>query len=150
TETREIRLYGRGGLDRIEIRGEAQSSIRIRVIGGDDMDTLRDASSLHGPRPHTIFYDTPASSPPESAVEVRDRRGNDPLVTRYERMAVQYVRPAPLMYGNFNPDAGLFIGGGVLYQNHGFRKEPFRQRHRALASLAPRTSSYNLLDRGIF
>lgn len=150
TETREIRLYGRGGLDRFDIRGEAQSSIRIRVIGGDDMDTLRDASSVNGPRRHTIFYDTPASSHLESAGEVRDLRENDPLVNRYERMAFQYDRLAPLIYGNFNPDDGLFIGGGVLYQNHGFRKEPFRQRHIALASIAPRTSSYNLLYRGIF
>src|SRR5690606_6056131 len=71
-------------------------------------------------------------------------------VNQYNRMAFRYDRLAPLVYGNFNPDDGLFIGGGVLYQNHGFRKKPFRQRHIALASIAPRTSSYNFLYRGIF
>lgn len=149
-ETREIRLYGRGGLDRFNITGEAQSSIRIRVIGGDDQDTLRDVSSVRAPGRHTIFYDTPGSSFLQTSGEVQDRREDDPTVNRYDRMAFRYDRLAPLLYGNFNPDDGLFIGGGVLYQNHGFRKEPFRQRHIALASIAPRTRSYNLLYRGIF
>jgi hypothetical protein len=150
TETREIRLYGRGGLDHFDVRGEAQSSIKVRVIGGEDMDTLRDASSVCAPGRHTVFYDTPESSYLQSSGEVRDQRENDPMVNLYDRMAFRYDRLAPLIYGNFNPDDGLFIGGGILYQNHGFRKEPFRQRHIALASIAPRTSSYNLLYRGIF
>lgn len=150
SETREIRLYGRDGIDRFDIRGEAQSSILVRVIGGDDIDTLRDVSKVSGGGRHTIFYDTPSSSYLQSSGEVRDRREDDPLVNQYNRMAFRYDRLAPLVYGNFNPDDGLFIGGGVLYQNHGFRKEPFRQRHIALASIAPRTSSYNFLYRGIF
>jgi hypothetical protein len=149
-ETKEIRLYGMGGIDRFDIRGEAESSIKIRVIGGEDMDTLRDVSTVGAPGSRTIFYDTPASSFLQSSGNVRDRRENDPRVNEYDRMAFRYDRLAPLIYGNFNPDDGLFIGGGVLYQNHGFRKEPFKQRHIALASIAPRTSSYNLLYRGIF
>lgn len=148
-ETKEIRLYGRGGIDRFDIRGEAQSSIKIRVIGGPDMDSLRDVSTVRSGS-KTIFYDTPESSFLQSSGNVRDRRENDPMVNDYDRMSFRYDRLAPLIYGNFNPDDGLFIGGGVLYQTHGFRKEPFKQRHIALASIAPRTSSYNLLYRGIF
>lgn len=149
-ETKEVRLYGRGGIDRFNISGSSPSSFPIRIIGGDDVDSLRDDSRVGGPGRHTIFYDKTGSSFIRSNGEVKDRSSDDPDVNLYDRKAFQYDRLAPLLYGNFNPDDGLFIGGGLLYQNHGFRKEPFRQRHIAVFSIAPRTSSYNFLYRGIF
>lgn len=149
-ETREIRLYGGGGNDRFTIRGNSGASIKVRVIGGDDADSLRDDSRVGGPGRRTIFYDQTEGSFVNSKGEVNDRTSNDPGVNAYDRRAFQYDRLAPLVYGTFNPDDGLFIGGGLLYQNHGFRKEPFRQRHIALANIAPRTRSYNFLYRGIF
>lgn len=149
-ETREIRLYGRAGNDRFNIKGKSPYSFPIRVIGGDDADSLQDNSQVGGPGRRTVFYDQFESSFIHSDGEVKDRTSDDPAVNVYDRNAFQYDRLAPLLYGNFNPDDGLFVGGGMLYQNHGFRKEPFRQRHIALASIAPRTSSYNFLYRGIF
>lgn len=149
-ETKEIRLYGLGGYDRFNIRGNSPPSFRIRIVGGEETDSLRDNSAVGGPGRHTIFYDKAGSSFIHSNGEVKDRSSDDPDVNAYDRKAFQYDRLAPLLYGNFNPDDGLFIGGGFLYQNQGFRKTPFRQRHIALFSIAPRTSSYNFLYRGIF
>lgn len=149
-ETKEIRLYGLGGNDRFNITGSSPPGIPIRIIGGEETDSLRDNSTVAGSRRHTIFYDKAGSSFIHSQGEVRDRSSHDRDVNAYDRKAFQYDRLAPLLYGNFNPDDGLFIGGGMLYQNHGFRKTPFRQRHIALFSIAPRTSSYNFLYRGIF
>src|SRR5690606_37909974 len=76
-ETKEIRLYGLGGSDRFNINGNSPPGIPIRIIGGDDTDSLRDNSNVGGPRRHTIFYDKAGSSYIQSNGEVKDRSSHD-------------------------------------------------------------------------
>lgn len=149
-ETKEIRLYGRGGNDEFEVEGDARKSILIRIIGGDGTDTLRDKSVVRGLRRKTFFYDVRSKNEIISKGEVRDLTSTNSVVNIYDRKAFKYNRLAPLLYGNFNADDGLFFGGGFLFQKEGFRKTPFHQRHIILASIAPRTNSYNFLYRGDF
>jgi hypothetical protein len=139
-ETKEVRIYGLGGDDRFVLKGNSPSRIKARIIGGVGNDTL----SIQGRkrRAKTYFYDQFAGST-IAAGAVRDRRSSNAEVNDYNRKDFEYNRLAPLLYGNFNPDDGLFIGGGFIGINHGFRKKRFRQRHLFLASVAPRTNSYN-------
>jgi hypothetical protein len=74
----------------------------------------------------------------------------EPEVNEYDRKAFKYDRLAPLVYGNYNFDDGLFIGSGFIALKHGFRKEPFAQRHIFLASFAPKTLSFNFQYDGRF
>jgi hypothetical protein len=149
-ETKEIHLYGLGGEDQFIITGTAPRSIRIRVIGGNGKDSINDQSHVDGPGRSTIFYDNAKVNAIASKGELKDRTSSDPNVNQYNRKAFKYNRLAPLVYSNFNPDDGLFIGGGFLYQTEGFRKNPYKTRHIFVASVAPRTNSYNILYRGDF
>jgi hypothetical protein len=149
-ETDEVRLYGLGGEDQFNVGGTSRRSILVRIIGGGDTDQLSDSSRVRGSGKKTQFYDTKEGTTIHSVKEARDRTSTHPAVNEYNRKAFQYDRLAPLVFGNFNVDDGLFIGGGFVYQNNGFRKDPFKQRHIVLASIAPRTSSYNFLYRGDF
>lgn len=149
-ETREIRLYGLGGEDQFDVKGATDRSIRLRIIGGAGSDSLSDQSRVSGISKKTLFYDDNKGNSIQSGDEVKDLRSGDPAVNLYDRESFTYNRLAPLLYGNFNPDDGLFFGGGFLFQTEGFRKNPFHQRHILLASVAPRTNSYNLLYRGDF
>ena len=149
-ETREIRLYGMGGNDVFEVEGKSSRSILVRIIGGEGNDTLKDESIVRSLRKKTLYYDTEDGNKIVDDKETRDLTSSDPDVNTYDRKAFKYNRLAPLLYGNFNPDDGLFFGGGFLYQTEGFRKTPFHHRHIVLASIAPRTNSYNLLYRGDF
>lgn len=142
-ETKEIRLYGLGGDDRFEVKSSERSAIRVRIIGGTGQDEI--VTEPKGTK--TIVYDSKETS---ISGKVINRTASDPDVNVYDRKAFQYNRLAPLIYGNFNPDDGLFAGGGVLFQQHGFRKSPFKQRHILLASVAPLTNSYNILYRADF
>ena len=54
-ETKEIRLYGLDGEDVFEIKGEATSQIKVRIIGGDNDDEI-EASSSGGKS--ILVYDT--------------------------------------------------------------------------------------------
>jgi hypothetical protein len=149
-ETKEIRLYGLNGDDVFELCGSADTSIPVRVIGGQGEDLLVDSSRVSGLGKSTFFYDQFAQSKLYSSGAVRDLRSSDPDVNRYERMAFEFDRLAPLLYGNYNPDDGIFAGAGFLFLKHAFRKEPFGQRHLVLASIAPVTRSYNFSYHGKF
>ena len=150
SETKEIRLYGFNGEDVFEISGSANASIPVRVIGGDGQDLLMDSSKVSGPGRTTYFYDQTGQGDLYSEGEVRDFRSRDPAVNFYDRNAFEYDRLAPLLYGNYNPDDGVFLGAGFLFFKNGFRKDPFSQRHLFLASIAPLTSSYNFSYQGKF
>jgi hypothetical protein len=45
--------------------------------------------------------------------EVKDNFSDDPSVNAYDRKSFQFNRLAPLVYGNYNPDDGIFLGGGL-------------------------------------
>ncbi len=144
-ETKELRLYGLGGNDAFVIKGN-NGGIRVRVIGGDGNDSI----GVEGPHAarKIVYYDNADDA--SHAKGVRDKTSKDPSVNYYDRKAFQYNRLAPLIIANYNPDDGLFIGGGILAQSHGFRKDPFRQRHILTGSVAPLTQSFNFLYRGTF
>ena len=146
-ETREIRLYGLNGDDEFDISGSSETrSINVRVIGGDGEDILVDESRAPGKR--TFFYDEPHQGEIRSSGEVRDMRTEDEDVNRFDRTAFNYDRFAPLLWGQYNPDDGVFLGAGFLLVKNSFRKEPHAQRHFFLASVAPETSSYNFRYQG--
>jgi hypothetical protein len=148
-ETREIRIYGLDGDDVFRIKGSSKRAIKTRVIGGNGDDNIADSSRVGGLCKPTFFYDTRESSLTRSS-EIKDRTSNDAAINEYNRKSFQYNRLAPIIFGNFNPDDGLFVGAGLIHFTYGFRKLPFRNRHLLLASIAPATQSYNLLYKGTF
>ncbi len=142
SETREIRIFAFGDDDIINISGESNGGPLIRIIGGKGDDMLNDQSNVHGPGRKTIAYDTPGMKI-QSSGEVRDRRSEKEGINKYDRYSFKFNTTMPLVTGGFNPDDGIFIGGGLVATRHGFRKEPYKLKHNFLASLAPRSGSYN-------
>lgn len=149
-ETKEIRLFGLKDDDVFNFSGTAGKSILVRVIGGDGADELADSSRAGGLSKKTIFYDQAGQATLYSSGEVRNLISTDPLANEYNRKSFEYNRLAPLLYGDFNFDDGIFLGGGFLYLTQGFRKEPFKQRHLFLATIAPLTQSFNFRYQGKF
>ncbi|MEM9857644.1 MAG: metallophosphoesterase [Bacteroidota bacterium] len=148
--TKEIRLYGLDGEDEFEIEGETSKSIKIRVIGGSGADELDDDSRVNGPSKKTIFYDTKTGNELKLNKESKNRLSEDPAVNSYNRKEFKYNVLMPIVTGAFNPDDGIFIGSGFTYQDHGFRKEPFKSKHTFSASYAFNTSAWSLKYKGIF
>ncbi len=150
SETKEIQIYGLHGDDQFIVTGNASKSILVRIIGGPGRDSVNDNSTVASFRRKTLYYDNRDTDVVVGGKELQDKTSNQPDVNLYDRKSYQPDRLAPLLYGQFNPDDGLFFGGGFLYQTEGFRKDPFKARHIFLASVAPRTNSYNILYRGDF
>ncbi|MCU0383957.1 MAG: metallophosphoesterase, partial [Cyclobacteriaceae bacterium] len=144
SETKEVRLYGRAGDDVFKFSGD-KSKIKFRVIGGEGNDTLQNTS-----HEKVFLYDVKNGIFKNRNNKFINRISNDPSVNEYNRRSFQYPRLAPLVYGNFNFDDGLFIGGGFLTTTHGFRKTPYKSQHLFLASHALLTESYNFKYDGRF
>jgi hypothetical protein len=148
SETKELRLYGLQGSDEFKIKGEGSNSILVRAIGGEGHDVISDSTKARGKG--VIFYDLNGENQIITPAQIKNKTSSDPEVNNYNRKAFQYDRLAPLLYGNFNPDDGVFVGAGFLSIIHGFRKQPYKQQHIFLASIAPRTLSFNFKYSGKF
>jgi hypothetical protein len=119
-DTREVRLYLRGGDDRVVTHG-APGRIRVRAIGGPDADTVDDSAGGG-----TELVDTEGRVIPGPGTH-QDRRAYTPKPWKYPW---DYTRDwggwtVPLPWLAVSPDLGLFAGGGLLRTRYGFRKEPY-------------------------
>lgn len=147
-ETREVRLYGFGGDDEFLVQGESHKGILLRIIGGKGRDRVTDQSKVAGVVRKTIVYDT-KKTVTETGSETRLRLTDKPAINAYDRKAFKYDVLLPQVSVQYNPDDGLFLGGGVLYRKNGFRKEPFAQQHRFVANHAFATDAFNFNYDGI-
>jgi hypothetical protein len=138
-ETREIRIHLHGGADHVVVRGAANGRTLVRVIGGDGRDVIAD-STPGGNGGHARYYDTDTATvvaPGTHAhvdhrayVAPRTRRGwIDPPRDWGSRW-----RTSPLV--GYTPDAGLFIGGGPVFERYGFRRTPYAYRASLLGGYA--------------
>lgn len=133
-ETRELRIYLRGGEDRAVVRGPGKR-IKVRIIGGGGPDHLADASE--GP---TYFYDGGGRTEIVEGGGTRvDRRDFTPPPSAdfaHEQPPDwgYWVRPAPGL--SYRPDFGLFLGGGFTRYQYGFRKFPYSSRVTLKAGFA--------------
>lgn len=150
SETKEIRLYGLNGKDEFKISGEVNKGIKVRVIGGTGKDEIKDESIVKGWSKKTWVYDTPGDNKLTLSKESKDKTSSDPRVNEYNRKEFKYNNLTPLVLLSLNDDDGLFIGGGFLYTNHGFRKEPFKSTHLMTGKFAPETEAYSFQYKGTF
>ncbi len=150
SETKEIRLYGLKGKDEFEIEGAVNKGIKIRVIGGTGKDIITDNSSVSGASKKTRVYDKEGGATLNLGKEAKDLTSDKPGNNDYIRKEFKYDKLIPLVVGKIDADDGLFLGGGFLFTNHGFRKEPFKSSHLFMGSVALATASFDFTYNATF
>ncbi|MBL0126438.1 MAG: metallophosphoesterase [Flavobacteriales bacterium] len=152
SETREIRIYGLEGHDKFEMTGEVRRSIKVRVIGGTSKDVIHDHSLVRGPSCQTVVYETRIPGKKKNKLklekETRLRMRKVEHALEYDRESFVHDRLMPLVNLGSNPDDGFFFGAGFNYTRQGFRVEPYKWRHQAMVSFAPRTGAFFARYRG--
>ena len=138
-ESREVRIYLRGGADHVEILG-AKGRIAVRIDGGGGDDTFTNASEAGASK--TRFYDSRGKN--------RFVKGKGAKIDKssYERpppwIPVLLARHA-LDWGKHtftfpiitvNPDLGTFVRIDSSRMYFGYRKTPFASRHSFNVGLA--------------
>lgn len=145
-ETKTVRLYLRGGDDRV-IRGPGTGGLTLRVVGGRGEDTLDDsrAGGSH-------FYDEGAKSRvlagPGTSLDSRpyvhplDASGNPDRDWGRQSLFMPWV--------STGGDLGVFLGGFLTFTNYAFRHHPNAQKHVFGAGYATGVSAFRGEYRGEF
>lgn len=148
-ETKEIRLYGLDGNDRFEIEGETGRGILVRVIGGEGEDTVMDRSFVGAGGHKTKVYDQP-NTVLQAGKETRIFISNDSLKNVYQPRANRYDWFGPKFSPGYNPDDGIYIGGGFTFKKQRFGKTPYGYLHSVWGNYAIATGAWNFWYKGIF
>lgn len=147
-ETREVRIYLRGGADRAEITG-AEGEITVRLDGGGGSDSFINSSAAGASK--TRFYDARGDNEfvEGNGAKVDERRYERPAATAQpwrpesatstNRYALDWGMEKgayPIVWAD--PDLGAFVR--LLHHRtyFGFRKDPFASRHEFSIGMASR------------
>lgn len=133
-ETREVRVYLRGGDDRAEISG-TNGRIRVRIDGGGGDDTLTDSS---GNRDSEIrFYDYRGKNRYTGARIDRRPYKRPPARILRARYALDWgMQAITLPIFTINPDLNIYAGAVHIRQYFGYRKYPYASQHLFSVGLA--------------
>ncbi|MBB6609904.1 metallophosphoesterase [Pontibacter sp. Tf4] len=149
-ETKEIRLYGLGGQDEFIVSGDVDKGILVRIIGGEDRDSIADNSNVSGLKNYTIVYDKSEGNAFAFGPETKDKTAPYAEVNQYDRTSYKQPYIGPRLSLEYNVDDGLFVGAGILARTHKFRKNPYASEHLLEANYAFLTKSYNIRYAGDF
>ena len=137
-ETREVRIYLRGGDDRAEISG-TKGRIVVNIDGGGGDDTLKNLSKAGASK--TRFYDSRGTNRfvTGQGAGIDDRAYKRPHGTHTPnaRYALDWgERTGSLPILMIDPDLTVYMGALHSRQYFGFRKDPFSSQHTYIAGLA--------------
>jgi hypothetical protein len=144
-ETREVRVFLRGGDDFAQLSGAGRGGIKVRVIGGGGDDRMEDRST--GARGGALFYDDRGDNRLSAAngaridtreyeeVERRSLAGNPPPPRDYGSTA-SVLTPTARWVSNVGP----VLGFGPSWTRYGFRRQPYARFAHARFVYAPLAS----------
>ena len=124
-KTKNLWIYGLDDNDVFEVKGTEKSSIKIRLIGGQNNDTYNIENGRK-----VIVYDFKSK---ENTYNL-DSKTQTQLTDDYEVNAYNYERPkynvvSGLPNIGYNPDDGVKVGVNVNYTVNNFKQNPYTQRH---------------------
>ena len=126
-ETREVRLYLRGGDDRLAVTGDGPATIVLRVIGGGGDDELIDGTDGAGVRLYDHRGDNTFVAGSRTVVDERDYDApHDPASEEHGARSRDWgSRWVPLPAISYASNAGLIVGLGAQRTGYGFRQFPW-------------------------
>ncbi len=130
-ETKEIRIYGLRGKDVFNISGANNSAIKVRIIGGEDDDTVINETTDK----NVYVYDEPNGIRTEG--KVIDKTSLDLDINEYDRNAFTYDTNFPFISIGNTIDDGWWLGGSINWVKHGWRRSPYKSKNNLSFSLAP-------------
>ena len=152
-DTREVRIYLRGGNDRALVRGPATGRPLVRIMGGGGDDVLMDSSTAGGGRTRTALYDDRGENRfvtlGGTVVDTRPYPEPDSTLTGFNQNApshrhwgTQAVWFQPRIGWQYNE--GPIVGGGPIFTRYGFRRDPYARRLAITGLWAPARNHFSL------
>ena len=137
-DTKEIRLFMRGGRDIVRVQGSGPAEIKLRLIGGGNDDTFEilsaDGVFIYDDRGDNNFTAASAVSIDESDYEEPD---DTEAASHQARPRDWGSRWYNFPLGGANTDIGLFLGVIAQRDTYGFRHHPYKNRLTLSAAFNP-------------
>jgi len=138
-ETKEIWIFGLDDDDYFEVKGIASSKIRLRLSGGQNVDTY---NIVNGSKTDVYDYKSKIS-------KIESKKGTfhfrDYYFTNiYDYKKIKYNSRAIVPEIGFNPDDGFKFGVGGLFLRNGFEGENFVSKHKLSAFFFFATNGFDL------
>ena len=134
-ETEEVRLYLRGGNDRVVVEGRG-GGVEVRAVGGVGDDVVDDSKGGG-----TRFYDFEGRN--EVVGGPGTKRDERPYAPPPGPKAAPWIPPRDwgrdwfgLPWASYSSDYGVFLGGGFATKTYGFRQQPYASQHALRAGWA--------------
>ena len=139
--TKEIDLYGLNGDDIFEVDKNANSKIKLRIIGGRGNDTF----NIKGNVKNYLYDLLTEKNLIVSKSRTITKFENSPDVNKYSSTGFNYNRYYfPNLNLGYNAEDGLMAGIGFSRKTFGFRKEPYSTFQRLTTLYAFTSGSYKV------
>ena len=147
-ETKEVRLYGLRGRDVFHLEGDAARGIKLRVIGGPDVDSIIDNSSVKAGKHKVEVYDDE-----ENVIQRSNKTklhiSNDSSIHEYHYDAYnpdkQGFKPS-MLYSN---EDRFYVSLGYMVRKHQWRKYPFASEHGVYVHYSLTEKAFSVSYKGI-
>ncbi|HSD26536.1 MAG TPA: hypothetical protein VLL75_04485 [Vicinamibacteria bacterium] len=148
-ETAEVRLYLRGGNDRVVVEGK-EGGVKVRAIGGVGADVLDDSKGggtrLYDSEGQNKVVEGPGTGLDDRAYEPPPGPKNAPWIPPRDWGRDWFGLP----WAGYSTDYGLFLGGGFATKSFGFRQNPYASQHALKAGWAFGASQPSAVYEGTF
>lgn len=144
--TKEIWVYGLDDDDIFEVFGEEETTILVRLIGGQNNDIyrLKNGNRLkvydHKSMPNTVEINDGAD------IHFTD----DYEVNVFDKDQKIYATTNLIPVLGYNPDDGMKVGFSGSYTKYGFRRNPFTAQHRISGGYYFATQGFDVYYNGQF
>lgn len=125
-KTKEIWLYGLGGIDTFSVSASAKNNIVVRIINNDNFNDYDLEQAMDNVKIYT----------PESALVTKDEVGQAVLYKTDNPDILEYSQNRPKKHTlDFQPgllfdtDLSVRFGGKLTYTRYAFKNVPFSARH---------------------
>jgi hypothetical protein len=137
--THEIRLYGLDNDDVFDIDENANSRIKLRIIGGKGNDTF----NIRGNVENLIYDMNVEGNYIQHTSHTKNRFSKDPPVNSYSILGFKYnTGEFPRIQIGANSDDGFILGAGFSKRTYGFRNDPYATDHKFGVYHSFNTGSY--------
>jgi predicted phosphohydrolase len=129
-ETKEIWLYALDGEDVVEVKGESDSYIKVKIIGGQNNDTF----IVDNGKGITIYDFKSKKNDVSKAQKARVRLLDDYKTNTYDYYKRKEVVNQLLPVFGINKDDGVFVGVNKTMTFKNLRQAPFSHKHNIKAN----------------
>ncbi len=145
-ETDEIRLYGLSGKDSYTIDGTQSRAIKVRVIAGNDEDSI----TVSGIGKKVQIYDDKSRNNIQLHSPARLHLSSDSLIHSFDYDAFRPDKKGFKPVAGYNDEDRLFVGLAYSWQHQSFRKSPFAFKQSIGANYSISQTAFSALYSGVF